>query len=179
MTRKIAIESEEIVRDIRQGMSNFQLEQKYQISPNQLQSAFTLLLKGKYMEVTELQDRMTSDSGTQDYSDRRVTARNYLTVPVFVYDANFPDSMGRVIDLTEKGLMVIGMESKVGDVRSLLMRSEDYANVGAVGFYAVCRWADPKGIDNEFTVGFEITEIAPGGLQELQKMIEFLTLRDS
>lgn len=57
---KIKIDAKEVLRDLRSGMSNLEIQQKYQISDRGLQSLFQKLVSSKLISESELRTRISS-----------------------------------------------------------------------------------------------------------------------
>ena len=103
----------EMVRDIRSGMTDFQLMEKHDLSPRGLQRAFDGLLQSGEIDQAELESRFQAyDSVT--VQSLRDLPRYFLAVAVDVYELGHPETKGVLRDITEKGVGIVGIQAKPG-----------------------------------------------------------------
>ncbi len=177
MTEKRRIKAKDIVNDIRAGLTNLQLRDKYHLSSQGLQSIFTKLADAKAVRDGELDGRTQTGDDTVGLDQKRVWSRNYVLVRLPVYGAENLTVEGQVRDITEKGLQVAGLSVIVGDCKTLVLQADDFADIHPFAFEAQCRWVRRETGHRETSAGFEIVDISEGALQELRKLIRVLTLR--
>jgi len=178
MTTKRTIKAKDIVNDIRSGMTNLQLMEKYNLSSKGLQSIFTKLMDAKAVKDRELDGRTPLADDTVNLNQMRVLPRNYLFVHLPVYEADDMKIEGQIGDITEKGLLVAGIPVGVGDYKTLLVRAEDFDNIRPFTFRAECRWAKSATAVEPYSAGFQITNITEEALEDLRKLIHALTFGD-
>jgi hypothetical protein len=147
---------------------------EYGLSSKELLSIFKRLIVAGAVKKGELDTRMPPAEDRADVEALRRLPRNYLVVAIPVYDADDLFAEGRVIDVTEKGLQVAGLSATAGEKRSLLIQADEFVDVHPFVFDCECRWVR---LDEEHPrSGFEITSISEGGLVELRKLIDQITL---
>lgn len=178
MSEKRSIKARDVIKDIRSGLTDSQLMEKYQLSEGRLKHVFEKLVDAKALDESEIRDRVTlAQESTSGRSARRMS-RGYLMFSIPVYDTDNIEIEGWLVDLNQTGLQVSGIEAAVGDSRSLLIRADEFVDVYPFGFDAKCRWVEPDETQGVLNVGFEITGISSWGLQELRKLISLVTLSD-
>jgi PilZ domain len=176
MTSRQKIQAEEVVADIREGMNDSQLMEKYRVSPTALRDLFDKLLSAEMMDLSALRGREVDRSKEGDPSARRELPRSYVLLPVPITDTNSPDAPGRVYDISEKGLQVVGISARVGDVTQLVIPGDGFADISSISFEAKCRWGSPELVEGQYTTGWEVTDISSEKLGELRKLIRFMSL---
>ncbi len=174
---KTIIRAADIVRDIRSGMSDPELMTKYELSPKGLQSAFTKLLNSRIVTVEELYGgKRRGGADTVVIDDVRALPRHYLSVSVSIYEPNLPNRKGRLQDITERGLGVIGIEARIGEIKSFAIPCRDFLDLDNIWFEATCIWAEPGRTQEEWHTGFQITGISPENMAHLRELIRLLVL---
>jgi hypothetical protein len=179
MAAKERIRTTDFVADVRSGMTDEDLMKKYELETDALENAFTQLIVVGALTIEELDARTVRQNSQVEAPNLRRLPRNYLVFKISVHDAKDLRREGWVTDLTEIGLQIAGLASEIGQIRSLLIRSDQYVDVFPFGFDAVCRWVERDGVTGEYSAGYEITSIPTGSLQELRKLIHRVTLGDA
>ncbi len=164
-----------IIDDIRSGRTDIELMDKYGMTAVALRGVFSKLVKASAITQAEIDGRIASFSETVQIDKLSITPRNYIFFTIPIYDANDIATEGVVTDISDEGLQIAGIPVAIGETKPFLIRSDEFADVFPFVFEATCRWINPRGSDDDFSAGFEITSISAGGLQELEKLIEFLT----
>jgi hypothetical protein len=173
MAPKRTVSARDIVTDIRAGLTDSQLMDKYGLSAKGLESLFTKLIEAGVMESSEIYGRSARDD-TVGLENMRALTRRYPAFAVPIYEADEPYREGTILDVTERGLQVSGIEVAVGDTRDFLVRGDQFQDIYPFGFQATCRWAKRDG--EEWRAGLEITEMPEGSREQLQKLIKLLTI---
>jgi hypothetical protein len=174
---KTIIRARDIVKDIRSGMSDAELMEKYNLSSKGLQSAFTKLANGGIISVEELYDgkrRLGADTVVID--DVRTLPRHYLSVSASIYEMAFPDRLGKLQDITERGLGIIGIIARIGEVKSLVIPCREYLALDSIQFEAVCIWSESGRTVKEWHAGFQITKISSENMAHLRELVRLLSL---
>jgi len=176
MANKRTIKAKDMVNDIRAGLTNLELMDRYKLSAKGLQSIFSKLIEAKAVNDGELDGRTAAADDTVGLDQKREARRNYCVVRLPVYEAENLIVEGQVRDITEKGLQVAGLSAAVGQGKTLLLQAADFADIHPFAFEAHCRWVKSESDPDESVAGFEITDISDGAMQELQKLIQALTI---
>ena len=174
MSPKQKIKASEIVPDIRGGMSNLQLMEKYNLSPDGLRSVFTKLLHAKVLTVEQFEGRISLPEDPTVVEPIRRTARAYPLVPFPIYDMDNMEEAYFVRDISEQGIQVTGINAEVGQKMTFLVQALAFDEVDPFTFEAECRWttAPPDGVQNEPVAGFEITQMSDEDSVELAKLFQ-------
>ena len=175
---KRRIPANAIVKDIRSGMSNSDLMERYQLSMKGLTSVFTKLVEAKFCTKKELLLRMPPGDDTADLDEMRDVARCYPVVRIPVIDLADLRSGGYVRDLTEKGIQVLGIHAQVGDKKNFLIQADAFAAILPFTLEAECRWIKPDAVSGLTVSGYEITGISDTNLASLKQAVEVFTFCD-
>ncbi len=175
MSEKRKIKAKEIIADIKSGMTDQDLMAKYNVSQNALKSIFQKLMDAGSLRENELEERIPSDR-LKTYGEKpRDLHRNYVFVKLPIYELENLLHEGEVVDITEGGIQVLGIESKVGEKKGFLIQADYFADVFPFSFEAECKWAAQEK-DGRWRAGYKILSITDQGLEELRKLIRMLSL---
>lgn len=176
MAEKRTIKARDIVNDLRTGMTNVQLMEKYGLSAKGLASIFNKLMDVRAVKYGELAHRMPEADDTVNVDQKRDLPRNYLMFKLPIYQAEDLLEEGYIRDITENGLQVAGITAKKGEVKDLLIQAEEFADVSPFTFEAECRWSVSDSDEDGCVAGFLIRDISEECLEELRKLIRALAL---
>jgi hypothetical protein len=76
------------------------------------------------------------------------------------------------------GIGIRGIETRRGEVRTLVVEAGHMFPVDNFSIEAVCRWVKRRRSEGIIDAGFEITGNSDEGKEQLQKIIKFLILRE-
>jgi hypothetical protein len=150
---------------------------KYNTSLDKLQNIFKQLLDAHAIEQRELEPLTSIPHLRINGGKRRRLHRNYVFVNLPIYDLKDLLNKGSVVDISEVGLQISGIPTKVGDTKELLVQADYFADVYPFVFEAQCQWVS-KAEDGLLFSGFEITSITDGALEELRKLTRMLTISE-
>jgi hypothetical protein len=177
MSIKRKIMAKDVVVDVRAGLSNAELMEKYQLSSAGLQSVFDKLVAAEALLDQELTCRRLDDSDPScEMSAPDEAARSYVMFRLPIYDLDDLTVEGLIHDISEKDLMVEGISVQVGEVKRLLIQADEFADVYPFTFDAICRSVEERGSAEGFAAVFEITSISGVGRGELRKLCRVLGL---
>jgi PilZ domain len=155
------------------------LQAKYQLSGKGLQSIFEKLVARDAISHSELCERSSLYKGTTDLARVRRFRRVDLNVPVAIYDVN-ASSTGILRDISEKGLRVAGIESSVGQVKTLQIPIDMFMKADPLLVIAECKWIETKGKTKRYPVaGFEIMDLSERDRKTLRDFMGVLVLGES
>lgn len=169
------ITAEEVLDDIRSDMIDSEIMQKYHVTAKELRDVYRALCESKSVDIAEMYCRPVYWDNNVDIEPRREFPRLLLAFILPVHDRDNPGARGIVADVTEKGMKLEGMESKVGEKRRLTVNPTRFGDMDPIDFEAECRWSKTEGPDQRPVAGFQITEISDGALRELRRFIRFVT----
>jgi hypothetical protein len=163
----------QILADCRSGMTVAEIAKKNGF----LAENFSYILKRlKYLHFLS-DENNTSKTGSRctefDVQDRRSFPR--LQRPVLttrIYEAVAPEKSGLILDLSETGICVRGIESQMGQEKTLFMNVGDFVEYEALTFECRCRWISvPDDTQRDLCAGFEITSILDNSLGCLRTVL--------
>jgi hypothetical protein len=170
--RRIVIR--EFVGDVRGGKTDYELMQKYDLDPWGLKNALAKMVEVKALLPIDMENRQPLPGSDVGAADRREFPRQYVLFSFPVYAANDLHTEGFVNDISERGLQVSGLEFAAGEIKSLLIRADEFADIYPFVFDATCRWVTREEFTGQVTAGLEITSISDRGLEELRNLMALL-----
>jgi hypothetical protein len=177
LASKPIINAKDIMEDIRSGMDDAELMHKYRLTSKGLQSAFTKLINNRLMTVDEVYgQRRSDDEDTVIIDDMTLIQKHFLTVTAPVYEAGKPQAQGTMQEVTERGLTISGIESRIGEVKSFVVPSHEFLKMKEITFEAKCLWSKKKRGAPEWSAGFQIVKIDKKNLGGLRELVKVLTL---
>ncbi len=175
MARRELLTSE-ITEDIRSGLGMTELAEKYELSDEGLQGLVSILLDADIISRYELFGEIHSPFDAVEPDNSRGLKRFVLESETFIYEPDRPEFQARVVDVSETGVQVRGIEAELDTIREFVLLGDAYGEVPPIEFEAICRWVTrDEGMD-EPLAGFQITVISDNDLLELRKMIQVLEL---
>lgn len=114
-------------------------------------------------------------------ADRRKTKRRYLLYYGRVYDETAQKQLGYLVDITERGFMLLGEEQMpVGQTFHLKLELTLEISKGPfMNFTAKSLWCEPDISPDHYNCGFEIVEIKPEDVKLIQEIIQVYGFRDN
>jgi hypothetical protein len=179
MPPKREIKAIDVVADMRAGMTDPELMQKYRLSVKGLQSIFKKLLDADVIGPEEVVNRnpMFDDTANLDYL--RLSPRHELVCLLPIYQRNRPQNRGTVCDMTETSVGVTGIKARVNDVMTFVVPADEFFTVDPFSFEGTCRWVREAQSMEDFMAGFEVTSISETGREDLTKLLRVLKLHYS
>jgi hypothetical protein len=162
MPKKRKINTRDIVNDIRSGMDDASLMDKYLLTAKGLQSAFDKLVDVKAITRGELCSRSPLRDDTVNVENLRAEPRNFLAMSLSVRDVEKPDRVGEINDISDKGLQVAGIDASKDEIIEFVVEADEATHVERCVLRAACRWTAKGPNGKGPTAGFEIIEISEG-----------------
>jgi PAS domain S-box-containing protein len=172
------IRARDIVRDIRAGMTDAELMEKYRLSAKGVQVIFEQVLRAKIIPASELKDRNSAYVDTVTLEDLRLLPRMNLFAPLPIHEQSQPEATGMVQDITARGLRVTNLDVSEGDHKKLVIPADELFMIDRVVLDAKCRWTERQGPSQQIFAGFEITDIESGNIGELLLLIQSISRAD-
>ncbi len=155
---KRQIKAKDIVKDLRSGMADWELQVKYRLSPKGLRAVFMNLVERNAITQTEIYDISPFYREAIDGFKERKHPRADLPVYVPVHDVETA-AIGVLRDISETGFRVAGLEATIGQVKSFLIPVEMFLAGDPMLVTAECKWVETKGRHKVYTVaGYEIID---------------------
>lgn len=175
---KVRIKVNELVNDLRAGMSDIELMGRYGLSAKGLESTFRKLVEGNFISQTELNGRAMPYSDTADIQNLRRVKRSYPALTVSVRDFRIPGEEGLLHDVSERGIGVRGLAAKPNETRIFVLEANEVEEMSPFMFEGLCRWARLDEETSICTAGFEISRISDENLGRLRRLIREVTFSD-
>ncbi len=166
----------ELIRDIRLGLSDRDIMVKYDIPYHELEKAFEHLIESKSVTRGEVFGRSSLHLQTTAVSleELEQPEGSFLAFPIPIYESTKPTVVGRLRHLSDTDIGTIGIDSNVGDIKFLVISPEKFVHIDPFALEAVCR--SVKRAPEGTYAGFSITNISERHLQYLKKLIRMLTI---
>jgi uncharacterized protein (DUF433 family) len=174
--QKRRIGTREIVSDIRSGFTDLDLMEKYKLSSRGLQRVFTKLLDAGALLESDISGRDSPYRDSVTLKKMRGSIRSLPILSVGVYRRDNPNVHGRIRDLSEDGVGVLGLTATVGEVTTLVFMPDEALEIAQFSVQAKCRWFRHGEAGATCSAGFEITHISNKNFSELQKLLQLMTL---
>ena len=170
----------DIMRDIRRGLGDVPIMEKYDIAPSEYMNILERLNKSQQLRGSNLEARMIKLRTGLEKEDTREAPRCYLVVMVRVADSTNPARKGVVLDLSENGCQVAGIQCHVGEIKKFRIQIEGVEGQSVqCRFTAECRWEKKNPADGSALAGFEIKNISQIDREHLHNIIELIALCDA
>lgn len=154
------IPAREILNDIRNGMGDLELAEKYQLSVKGLKRLMEKLVKEKAISHWQLYEKSPLYRELADQLASRRSPRIRVLRPIWVYHDE-KSQKGFVRDISEEGVRVAGINAAVGEFITLRLPLEEVKTTEPIKFMAECRWSKIQGKRRKYMMcGFGITEIS-------------------
>jgi hypothetical protein len=131
------------------------------------------------LDERHLEGRINRDESMVSDEDPRKAPRCYLVATVRVVDLLDSRVLGEVMDLTETGCKLKGIECKVGETKRFRVEAEGYpGDIMNCRFVAQCRWGNWDPTEGMYVAGFAIKEIGDQDKKNLSAIIRLLSMCD-
>jgi hypothetical protein len=164
----------ELVKDLRAGFTDSQLAQRYRLSPEALKLTIAKLVEHRLIGEDELICRGARIRQEFHAFVQRQAPRYCPTMAVAVLEDQDPANRGTLLDISERGVGVLGIESAAGEVKTLTVLGDELGEFDVFTFDAACRWTKTK--NGLVVAGFEITRISEEILLELVEWMRVCTI---
>jgi hypothetical protein len=177
MSSKGTIKARDIAADVRAGLSDFDLIEKYDLSLQTLTTVLDRLVESGHLRKPELLKRVPPRDNQPNGQKTRKLPRERIPFSLEVQDISNPFRRALLRDLTEEGFRIAGIKVAVGEARDFLILADVVASLSPILVRATCRWVDQKGKRNKYHVaGFQITDISSSDLETLRRLVKVVTL---
>ena len=113
--------------------------------------------------------------------DKRKLKRRYLLYYMRIYDSVSRQQIGNLVDITTKGIMIVGdhplPEGQIAHLRMEL--TYEVAEKPYMEILATSKWCEPDVTPDRFNIGFEIQNLASEDAEIIQRINEEFGFRDN
>jgi hypothetical protein len=173
MTEPIRIKRGQIVKDIRSEMARSELMGKYRLTWRSLRWVLIVLIKSGVISWKEIHGRLISSQDELLLDGVRRARRYLLPFDVSVHELNHPDPQGKLRNISETGVAIIGITGTVGETKTLVVSGDDFGEFGTFFFEAECRWCK-KAPNGQYVTGFEISHMSLGNMAEFRILMRLV-----
>jgi uncharacterized protein (DUF433 family) len=173
---KKRIQTSRILADIRARLSEAQIMNKYELSSRGLQSTFWKLVRSGSLTWDELLHVYPALDDSVTLQKMRQWTRSHPILSISIYEEGNPENRGKVRDLTENGVGVTGMSVLPDEQKKLVMVPDEFMELEPFSLEAICRWSSPGCEGETCSAGFEIVYMDEKSLEELQELVQLMTL---
>jgi hypothetical protein len=174
---KVVINILEIAEDIKLGLTKSQLMQKYHLSPRGLRWVSMTLISSGRIPWQDIYDNLCTTYDELIPDKLRQTRRYPMPFDCPVHVADKPEVAGKVRDISENGLGIVGIKTRMGNTKTLVIQGDEFGEYARFAFDGTCRWI-AKNPDGIFVAGFEISYISIGNLKEFQLLLHLVQFRN-
>lgn len=174
--QKRSIDTQKLVADIRSGVTDLELMEKYKVSSRGLQRVLAKLVDSGLIIADDLSGRSISYDDSATVKNARGSTRALPILSISIHERNNPQMMGKIRDLSASGVGVTRLRAAVGDVKSLVICPDEFFDIEPFSFEAQCRWFRDQRGDKVCSAGFEITDIEEDSFVKLQDLLELMTV---
>jgi len=178
MSPKNEDEVDQIISDIRSDLTDFELMRKHHISAKELRRILGELCESGILTKSSVYLRPVFYDDTMDVEANRQSPRQNLTRLLPIYEADYPENKGWLIDLSETGFGVSGIDVVSGQTLNLTILPEDLSQVELISVKAECIWTRSLHPEAQPISGFRITSISDQNQEELRKLVRVLVIYD-
>ncbi len=182
MADKKHVKTKEVLTDVRAGMTDGELRDKYKLTARGLAGLFHRLLESGAISLGELLCRSGPHEEEEftgcTTAEFRMLGREEIDFPLLIHDAVNPDIIGLVQDISDDGIRISGVETEVDEIRTFSLRADELFQVEPILFEAKCRWVFKKGLPQVPLAGFAVTKLMEGSLKDLRNIMAALSLEE-
>ena len=173
MSLRRQIRVSEIVNDIRVGLSDSEMMDKYKLSSHGLAKVFKKLLEAKAISSLMFVEWSALFCESPDVKDIRLFPRGSLKFRLPIYEAGSSEKRGEVLNISDGGLAVRDLEAQINDTKSFLIPIKG----APVLFKAKCRWIKQEPVNGAAVSGFDVIDVLKGNWDKLLELIQAENLR--
>ncbi|MDQ7783753.1 MAG: hypothetical protein RDU20_12790 [Desulfomonilaceae bacterium] len=171
--RERPVDVGQVLKDVQAGLTDSELMHKHKIPYERLDRVFRQLLESGAVTRGELYGRSSLFLDTVTVDAAHDESAHYLAFPVPISDAMDPGIVGRLRNVGERTVGVVGIDTRVGEERSFVVYPEKFVEIDPITFDAECRRLvkEPEGS----YAGFEITYISDKDRARLEQLVRSMT----
>lgn len=169
---KLQISAKDAIQCIRSGMDDLSLMKRYDISAKGLASLFRKLIEENYLQPEHFYGASPS---CHDIALEQDIPPRFLALSARVYDARNPRSKGFLTQIDEKGLNVVGIESKKGDKKTLKIHPGGVIQSDDIWMDALCVDSEINAVEDRPSASFQIRNISTESLEKFRELIQALS----
>ncbi len=167
------IKASEIINDVRGGMTDSQMMDKYKLSSNGLARVFKKLLNAEALSSFDFAQWSVLFCESPEVKNIRLFPRNNLKFRLPIYEAGHSEMRGEILNVSDGGLAIRGLEAQVHETRTFVIPIK----AAPVLFKARCQWIGSEPVRGASVVGFDVVSVMKGNWQKFLELIQAESLR--
>lgn len=173
MSVRRQIRVSEIVNDVRGGVSDSEMMDKYGLSSTGLARVFKKLLDTRAVSSFEFAQWSVLFCESPEVKNIRLFPRDNLKFLLPIYEAGHSEMRGEILNISDGGLAVRGLQAQVNDTRSFLIPIKG----APVFFKAKCRWVRQEPVHGATVTGFDVFKVVKGNWDQLLELTQAENIR--
>ncbi len=169
---KSQISVKDAIQCIRSGMDDISIMKRYGISAKGLSSLFRKLIEENYLQPEHFYG--ASPTCHEIALEQDIPPR-FLALSARVYEANTPGNNGFLTEINEKGLKVVGIQSKKGDRKTIRINPGGIIESDDIWMDVICVDSEVNAVENRPTASFQIRNISTESLEIFRRLIQALS----
>jgi hypothetical protein len=170
---------EDVLADLRAGVDQGKLREKYELSNKGLLRLLDRLVQSGVISHSELSKISPPSVGSTWSDDARSSVRAYVTIPIPVYDIGSATA-GLLSDISVGGVRVIGIESSVGEVKTFQIALDGLFESAPSVLVGTCRWVTTRSGKNSYCLaGYSLETPTKLDDEAVSKLIILLLFTES
>jgi len=110
-----------------------------------------------------------------EYPAASELVRHEVDFDLPAYEADRPETLGMVREVSEEAMSVAGIEATVGDTKILVVLGDELGQFSSFEFEGSCLWAFTDSEEATYLAGFAISKISETDAKELRKLVRLIT----
>ncbi len=169
MVMEKRIRAADIVRDIREGLSDIELMAKYNLTLKGFLSLLRRSLEAKILDPSEIATRFASYEEIL-IDDNRTIPRFKVQESIQIQEYKRPDIQGLLTEISENGVRIQGISGSPGDIKILAVSARESLGINPLVFEAECKWSSRES-SGTVHAGYETRRVLKGDFSELVSRI--------
>ncbi len=176
--RQIAVAP--FLADMRAGMTDLQLMEKYRVSSRGLQRIFRKLLDVEAITPAQLFGRVPSfeDTVSLNFETLQFPTDENLFCLVPAYYEGDPASRGSICEIGDNGLTVEGLHARPNETKRIVVAAREFFDIDSFAVEARCKWSKTKRPGDLPLAAFEITGISHHDSPSLRNLVRMVKMQD-
>jgi hypothetical protein len=164
----------QIIQDFLSGLQIQEIAERNAFSAERFIEVLRLAL---YRELKR-RPLLTAETERTSFESEHAERRRYTRIssPVLmarIIDQSRPEREGSILDISEKGVAVKGINVRVDDEKTLLIGEATFDSMDPIVLTCLCRWTGKEEAPElDQSAGFEITKISESDDRYLKSVIE-------
>jgi Mor family transcriptional regulator len=164
-----------VLADIRAGVNRSDLRKKYGLTDETLREVIKKLLAAEGKRSADDDGPETLIEEPDEFLTTHEFVRHEVDFDLPVYEADRPETLGMVRDVSEAGMSVTGIEASEGDIKTLVVLGDELGQFSSFEFEGYCRWCFTDSVDRTCFAGFAIQKISKTDARELKRLVHTIT----